>query len=108
MRLIDADALLKYWSVHPITGERFPLRDCDNFYIDIHLEDVQKSIRSAPTITPEVLVVHGYWVHNEISSEHSTTGTFLLPECQCNECGCFVQQESPFCPNCGAKMDMKL
>lgn len=48
-RLIDGLALLKLFSVSP-SGDRYRLRDCDNFPVDIHLEEVQKQIKNAPTI----------------------------------------------------------
>lgn len=48
-RLIDGLALLKLFSVAP-SGDRYRLRDCDNFPVDIHLEEVQKQIKKAPTI----------------------------------------------------------
>ena len=51
-------------------------------------------------------VWRGYWEHDEISSEKSKTGKFLLPTCSCSKCGAYVQQEANFCPVCGdAKTD---
>ena len=51
-------------------------------------------------------VWRGYWEHDEISSEKSKTGKFLLPTCSCSKCGSYVQQEANFCPVCGdAKTD---
>ena len=46
----------------------------------------------------------GYWDHNEVISNKSITGKFLLPSCECSLCGCYVQQEANFCPYCGAPM----
>lgn len=47
-------------------------------------------------------VWRGYWKHDEISSEKSTTGKFFLPTCKCSKCGVYVQQEANFCHNCGS------
>lgn len=49
MKLIDGTALLKYFTVS-VSGTRYPIRDCDNFLIDVHLKDVQERIRKAPAI----------------------------------------------------------
>ena len=49
-------------------------------------------------------VWRGYWDHNEVISNKSITGKFLLPSCECSLCGCYVQQEVNFCPYCGAPM----
>lgn len=45
--------------------------------------------------------IRGYWIHDKIQSNQSTTGYFKLPWCECSNCGFFVQQELNFCPNCG-------
>ena len=49
-------------------------------------------------------VWRGYWIHEEIQSKQSTTGYFKISSCECSKCGCYVQQEANFCPNCGAPM----
>ena len=49
-------------------------------------------------------VWRGYWDHKEVISNKSITGKFLLPSCECSLCGCYVQQETNFCPLCGAPM----
>ena len=49
-------------------------------------------------------VWRGYWDHEEVISNKSITGKFLLPSCECSLCGCYVQQEVNFCPHCGAPM----
>ena len=47
-------------------------------------------------------VWRGYWIHEEIQSNQSTTGYFKISSCECSKCGCYVQQEANFCPYCGA------
>lgn len=47
-------------------------------------------------------VCRGYWIHEEIRSNQSTTGYFKISSCECSKCGCYVQQEANFCPYCGA------
>ena len=49
-------------------------------------------------------VWRGYWIHEEIQSNQSTTGYFKISSCKCSKCGCYVQQEVNFCPYCMAAM----
>ena len=49
-------------------------------------------------------VWRGYWIHEEIQSNQSTTGYFKISSCECSKCGCYIQQEANFCPSCGATM----
>ena len=71
------------------------------------MELVQNIAALRPVSREQVEKVwRGYWEHDEISSEKSKTGKFLLPTCSCSKCGCYVQQEANFCPVCGdAKTD---
>lgn len=46
--LISRSALLRQW--WGMDGKKFPLHDCDNFPMQVNLEDVQQSIRNAPTV----------------------------------------------------------
>jgi rubrerythrin len=80
MRLIDADALK-----HSIAGN-IPLMPTVRIGIEHRIDD-------APTIEAE-LVKHGRW---------TTENSF---EWHCSECGYepLVFENTPYCPNCGAKM----
>ena len=49
-------------------------------------------------------VRHGKWIHEKIESAESSIGFFLTSTCECSLCHTFVQQESKYCPNCGAEM----
>lgn len=51
-----------------------------------------------PSIEPK----HGEWIHD--IAEVSEFREMLLPNCKCSVCGCGVQCEANFCPNCGADM----
>ena len=68
MRLIDGNALLKYFSVST-DGSRFPLHDCDNFPTQIQLKEAQDAIRNAPTIDAVPVVRCGECRH---SAPHPT------------------------------------
>ena len=37
-------------------------------------------------------VWRGYWIHEEIRSNQSTTGYFKISSCECSKCGCYIQQ----------------
>lgn len=78
MRLIDADRLIKGFKDHE--------------FIDTHI------IWNAPTVDVEP-VRHGKWIRDEFGT-------------MCCACGLYAYRdkfgkpwESPYCPNCGAKMD---
>lgn len=86
MRLIDADKI-----VFDYSGLCY-IAQSDGIGITKYFAD---QIKSAPTITPESLVVHGRWIDKGSLS------------CRCSECGCKNGKETPYCPNCGAKMDLK-
>ena len=109
-RLIDANALLK----------AIDKSDRDNFHNGVanrschHYEHVHfmKMVLNAPTVDA-VEVVHGRWVDRY-------GGKYANPAYDCSECkksALFrndmdllgnwksVQYLSPYCPNCGAKMD---
>lgn len=95
MRLIDADALKT--TCVGITDAQ------DNFYgsADVVFAD---DVDNAPTIDP---VTHAKWVYN--------TDDFT-PKHRCTNCGYnkpimagenVTQEPKNYCPNCGAKMDLK-
>ena len=88
VRLIDANAL------QPLMVE---VRRNKGIVLDnvVRLEQ----IRNAPTIDA-VPVVHGRWVHFK---QHDLNAVF------CNVCDYTFARLHPanYCPNCGAKMDVK-
>lgn len=67
--------------------------------------DVAQAALTPPTQEQVEKVRRGYWNHKEVVSNKSIIGKFLLPSCECSLCGCYVQQEVNFCPECGARMD---
>ncbi len=87
MRLIDADALLKASRI----GKVLYFNDtATDGYTDVLLA---VEVERAPTIEVEP-VRNGEWVYDEYDIPH------------CSECGKEPKEISPFCPNCGAKIDL--
>lgn len=87
-RYIDADALLeKRWDV--------PFETKDAYYVQV--VDVA-DIENAPT-ADVVEVKHGEWLHENGEMVCSVCGEEALMD--------EVYYESPYCPDCGAKMDGK-
>ena len=80
MRLIDANALIKQFDGFGWGGE------CDG-------EIVLEAVMNAPTVEAAP-VVHGQWKHRK---------NWLRSVC--SECSFENDEETRFCPNCGAKMD---
>ena len=93
-RLIDANALIKYISER--TAVTYP-----NLYPGLF--KAIGYIRTFPTVDA-VEVVHGRWI------EKIDMVASYLAECEelfyeCSVCNTPNFGESPYCPNCGAKMD---
>ena len=96
MRLIDADKLeQKAFCTAPAT--------VDNLYGGdsvVLLEDIE----NAPTIDPEDLRPKGEWIRPTKINGRS----FNIPHCSvCDGVPCGVDENTHYCPNCGAKMEKK-
>lgn len=109
MRLIDADELLKrmqdYYGIvadmEKIMVETiFVDGEGGEFVIQTAkttLEEIEDFFKNTPTIDP---VKHGKWIDKAVSIKG-------VPTEACSECGEWSYgDEKPFCPNCGASMDM--
>ena len=66
---------------------------------------ILKSIDYAPSADVE-LVRHGHW-EEDVRYRASPLGIGCLIRYKCSVCGTFVDQETKYCCNCGAKMDKK-
>lgn len=91
MRLIDADALMKWANDH---------YDFEVYTVGY----ISNLIKDMPTVEAEP-VRHGKW------TRENNYGIW-----KCNVCGCKVNRSNPlkgniwnyyYCPNCGAKMERK-
>lgn len=90
MRLIDADVMIK------------DLQAMQRQFDAIAIDGMIRGIEKQPTIEAEP-VRHGKWVYGDDV------------DIQCSECGKdamsdwmkYTQVYSPYCPWCGAKMDLK-
>jgi hypothetical protein len=87
MRLIDADELKK-------TIKNMP----NDYYGDLCIGDALKEIDNAPTIYAAP-VVRGEW---EVAIGYDPN-----KKVQCQNCYKMAYEPTPYCPNCGAKMEGK-
>lgn len=95
-RLIDADALLE---------KEFFVDDEDGFGCSAV---ISADIRRAPTIDPESLRPHGRWFEMVDLVEDGHTGEYFEELFyNCTNCDCVSEQKTPFCPWCGATMDLE-
>lgn len=85
MRLIDADELKK-------TIKNMP----NDYYGDLCIGDALKEIDNAPTIYAAP-VVRGEW---EVAIGYDPN-----KKVQCQNCYKMAYEPTPYCPNCGAKME---
>lgn len=93
-RLIDADEAIKwqrYGNTNSILYRQYAVEVLEN----------------APTVDA-VPIIHGYWI--DMQEDDATEGMWRCSVCSSDryfdimtpaECGCY------YCPNCGAKMDLK-
>ena len=97
MRLIDADELLG----KAITERRFVVacKDLVRDFVVIRTvyKDLAEFIASAPTINPDDLRPRGRWIPHDDEMFGMT--------CECSACHIETCGDTPYCPNCGAKME---
>lgn len=96
-RLIDADALdaeMYHKSFEVDDG-----RNVWNSGLWIRYKIFEEAIRDAPTVEA-VQVVHGRWIDETFEPWGLVHHPF-----KCNLCGEHAEFASPYCPNCGARMD---
>lgn len=104
MRLIDADVLIKTYQLlcSKITCVECPMHNGDGNKCELQLW-----IENAPTIDA-VSVVRGEWIdkgwHGDWQFEIDGRGN-CWKEFECSNCNCRVKYITPFCPQCGARMD---
>ena len=69
-------------------------------------DDMQDEIRDMVSRFPSADVApvrHGRW----IAKQEKDTFAGYLYSYECSECGRVKQRKEPYCPNCGAKMDLE-
>lgn len=79
--------------------------DPNDKYKAVLISDVKKMVRNLVNSVPPADVapaVHGEW---EIYREPEWPEWAM--RLMCSECGLKTSQKSRYCPNCGAKMDLK-
>ena len=105
MRLIDADALNEELSSlgMTITGLRAGKGVLNEFMME-YRKSVLQIVEDAPTIEAEP-VRHGKWIEKRqmIAWCDDDVDVYYT----CSACEADSPCEYPFCPNCGAKMDLK-
>lgn len=47
-------------------------------------------------------VVHAYWIRHENAD---IICRYYVPNFECSQCGTWKEDDSDYCPDCGAKMD---
>ena len=90
MRLIDADALITFWT------ECLTQEEIDTW--DMRIATVIENVKDQPTVDA-VPVVHGHWIGKPLGG-YATV--------RCSVCkNVLIENEGKwqYCPHCGAKMD---
>ena len=96
-RLIDANALLEEIQF------RRPVIDTETKIVADCVAIARRAIVNAPTVDA-VELVHGRWIEKvDMVESYLADCTEVFYEC--SVCECANLGESPYCPNCGAKMD---
>lgn len=98
--LIDRGALIDEWKKSIEYAKAHGDSDME-FFFGACIHQVQTC---APTITPESLVRHGRWIKE-------WSDIFGLEIERCSECQAMHDRnqswDAPYCPLCGAKMDLE-
>ncbi len=96
VRLIDANLIKR------VIKEVMAENSSEELFIKV-LEHICNMLDHAPTVDA-VEVVHGRWIEKvDMVESYLADCTEVFYEC--SVCECANIGESPYCPNCGAKMD---
>ena len=68
----------------------------------MNLGDFEKEIAPLRDVAP---VVHAHWIRHENAD---TIEGYYVPKFECSNCKAWKDDDSDFCPDCGAKMDAKI
>lgn len=99
MRLVDADALRDAMYHEAFETDSDMQRWDSGCWIRYKM--FEKAIESAPTIDP---VKHGKWIYN--LPKFTWIGNAIdYRRWKCSECEEGSENNSDYCPNCGARMD---
>ena len=94
----------------------FPDHDCqscdycgDNFlcFNDQLIEDFETLMKEQDTVSGHWLDDTGYWIEGDRyeTNPHARTTGEMIDTFRCSWCGFYQYWKTPFCPNCGAKME---
>jgi rubrerythrin len=86
-----------------IDVERIPKDEFFNGLTDAEKAKVLQWFIQAPT-ADVIEVIHAQWIKHIDPLEWCEDDVDVYYEC--SNCGCNNYGESPYCPNCGAKMDV--
>ena len=102
MKLINMDILVGKDGLFSKRGCPGNCQHCN-----LWTEEGCRVILEAPTVDA-VEVVHGQWVKHTVAGEDFFGSPVLHTwACNCSVCGLDGRNETPYCPNCGAKMDFE-
>lgn len=86
------DGISKYF--HDEYYQRTSIQDCR----DCLIEDV---ITKLPSVTPQPKT--GHWIEHP----HETGENWEYSKYECSECHVWEEDDSDYCPNCGARMEIR-
>jgi len=97
MKLVDADAAFD------ALDQKIPQNADLSGYVQGLMDAMQYIVNSAPAIDA-VPVTHAHWiVRQEFHDAHGAECEPFFYECSC--CGKATGDDTPYCPECGARMD---
>ena len=97
---IEREELMKF----PIRRNHYD-KEHGNEYFICGIETVLEYAENLPAadVAP---VVHGRWEKHTVAGEDFFGNPVLkIWACNCSVCGMDGREETPYCPNCGSKMD---
>ena len=105
-RLINATAMMRRWGLDNARKYgNFTADEREFSYSMMSMYEIADMIEDEPTVDP---VRHGKWFEL-VERKHDTYTDEYFDEVyyNCLECDYASDWKSPYCPNCGAKMDQE-